>query len=123
MDPLTSIITASVAGAAAGFNPTVAQPVKNGYAALKTLVQRTFNQVNVNLPEQQPAAESWQGVIKEDVARTDAAPNPERRRMAKAFLDIVQRQVLDVAGALGVELKKRAEPPPSPSTSSPPGPA
>jgi hypothetical protein len=35
MDPLTSLVTALAAGAAAALKPTVEQGVKDGYAALK----------------------------------------------------------------------------------------
>jgi hypothetical protein len=40
MDPLTRLVTALAAGAAAALKPTVEQAVKDSYAALKGLIQR-----------------------------------------------------------------------------------
>jgi hypothetical protein len=48
MDPLTSLVTALVAGAAAALKPTVEQVVKDSYAGLKALIQRKYAQVDVN---------------------------------------------------------------------------
>ena len=42
MDPLTSLVTALAAGAAAALQSTVEQGVKDGYAALKGLIQRKY---------------------------------------------------------------------------------
>jgi hypothetical protein len=46
MDPLTSLVTALAAGAAAALQSTVEQGVKDGYAALKALIQRKYAQVS-----------------------------------------------------------------------------
>jgi hypothetical protein len=48
MDPLTSIVTALAAGAAAALQSTVEQGVKDGYTALKGLIQRKYAQVNLD---------------------------------------------------------------------------
>jgi hypothetical protein len=105
MDALTSIVTALAAGAAAGLNPTVAQAVKDGYAALKALIQRKYAQVNVDLIEQGPASEGRRTVVQEDLAKTNAATDPELLRVAKALLDALQRQAPEAAAAVGVDLK------------------
>jgi hypothetical protein len=104
MDPLASIVTALAAGAAAGLNPTVAQAVKDGYAALKGLIQQKYTHVNVDLLEQAPTSDSRQAVVKEDLAKTNAVHDMELLHMAKALLAALQRQTPAMAGAVGVDL-------------------
>lgn len=106
MDPLTSIVTALAAGAAAGFNSTVAQAVEDGYAALKALIRRKYAEVNVDLIDQDPASEGRRTVVKEELLKTDAATDAELLRMAKALLDAIQSQAVDAGGAIGVDLKE-----------------
>jgi hypothetical protein len=105
MDPLTSLVTALAAGAAAALKPTVEQAVKDSYAALKGLIQRKYTQVPVDLIEQQPASESHRTVLKEDLAKTDAATDAELLTQAKALLDALQRQAPEAIGAVGVDLQ------------------
>jgi hypothetical protein len=57
MEPLSSIVTALAAGAAAALQSTVEQVVKDGYAALKGPIQRKYAWVYVDLLEQDPASE------------------------------------------------------------------
>ncbi len=106
MDPLTSLVTALAAGAAVALKTTVEQVVKDSYAALKALIQRKYAQVNIDLLEQQPASESRQGVVEEDLAKTEAASDAELLRMAKVLLDAIQRHTSDTTGAVGVDLKQ-----------------
>jgi hypothetical protein len=67
MDPLTSLVTALAAGAAAALQSTVEQVVKDSYAALKGLIQRKYTQVNVDQLEANPSSKSRRGVVEEDL--------------------------------------------------------
>jgi hypothetical protein len=62
MDPLTSLVTALAAGAAAALQSTVEQGVKDGYASLKGLIQRKYARVNVEQLEANPSSRSRRGV-------------------------------------------------------------
>jgi hypothetical protein len=66
MDPLTSLVTALVAGAATALKPTVEQAVKDSYAALKGFIQRKYAQVNLDQLETNPSSKSRRGVVEED---------------------------------------------------------
>jgi hypothetical protein len=104
MDPLTSLITALAAGAAAALQSTVEQVVKDSYAVLKGLITRKYTRVNVDVLEQDPTSESRQAVVKEDLAKTDAATDAELLTQAKALLDALQLQAPEAMGAIGVDL-------------------
>jgi phosphatidate phosphatase APP1 len=105
MDPLTSLVTALAAGAAAALQPTVEQVVKDSYTALKGLIQRKYTRVNVDVLEQDPASESRRAVIQEDLAKTAAATDAELLTQAKTLLDALQRQAPEAIGAVGVDLQ------------------
>jgi hypothetical protein len=104
MDPLTSLVIALAAGAAAALKPTVEQAVKDSYAALKGLITRKYTRVNVDGLEQDPASENQRAVVKEELAKTDAAVDAELLTQAKALLDTLQRQVPEAISAVGVDL-------------------
>ena len=61
MDPLTSLVTALAAGAAAALKPTVEQAIKDSYTALKGLIQRKYTQVNLDQLEANPASKNRRG--------------------------------------------------------------
>ena len=66
MDPLTSLVTALAAGAAAALQSTVEQAVKDAYATLKTLIQRNYIQVKVDQLEANPSSKNRRGGIAEE---------------------------------------------------------
>ena len=102
MGPLTVIISALTAGAAASAKDVVAQVVKDGYAGLKTLVVRRFGQkgdVEAALEgvEKKPDSEARQAVLKEELEKAGAAQDAEVVRQAQALLAVLQEHGL-VAG-------------------------
>jgi len=105
MDPLTSLVTALAAGAAAALQSTVEQVVKDSYAALKGLIQRKYAQVDVNQLEANPRSKSRQGVVEEDLKAAGADTDAEVLQHAQALLEAIQRQAPEAAAALGVDLK------------------
>ena len=55
MDPLTSLVTALAAGAAAALQSTVEQAVKESYAALKELLTRPYTRVPISMMAKPPS--------------------------------------------------------------------
>jgi len=105
MDPLTSLATALAAGAAAALQSTVEQAVKDGYAALKGLIQHKYTQVNVDQLEANPSSKSRRGVVEEDLKAVGADADAEVLQKAQALLEAIQRHAPQTAAAIGVELK------------------
>jgi hypothetical protein len=106
MDPLTSLVTALAAGAAAALKPTVKQAVKDGNAALKGLIQRKYAQVEVNQLEANPSSKSRRGVVEEDLKAAEADTDAEVLQHAQALLEAIQRHAPETAAAIGVDLKE-----------------
>jgi hypothetical protein len=108
MDPLTSLVTALAAGAAAALQSTVEQVVKDSYAALKGLIQRKYTQVNVDQLEANPSSKSRRGVVEEDLKGAGADRDAEVLQQAQALLEAIQSHAPEAAAAIGVDLKEIA---------------
>ena len=104
MDPLTSLVTALAAGAAAALKPTVEQAVKDGYTALKGLIQRKYAQVSLDQLEANPNSKSRRGVVEEDLKAVGADQDAEVMQHAQALLEAI-RSHAPAASAIGVDLK------------------
>jgi hypothetical protein len=105
MDPLTSLVTALAAGAAAALQSTVEQVVKDSYAVLKGLIQRKYAQVDVNQLEANPTSKNRRGVVEEELAAAGADKDAEVLQQAQVLLEAIQRHAPQAAAAIGVDLK------------------
>jgi hypothetical protein len=105
MDPLTSIVTALVAGAVAGLKPTAEQVIKDAYAGLKALITRKYTTVSLDLLEQNPSSENRKAVVKEDLEKAAAAEDPEVLGKAKDLLEAIKSYAPATADAIGVDLQ------------------
>jgi ParB-like chromosome segregation protein Spo0J len=105
MDPITIVITAIALGAAAGLKPTTEQVVKDAYVGLKTLIQKKYAHVDLNLIEGDPASKMRQGVLAEDLQKTSAAQDEELLVRAKAVLDTIEKHAPEAAKSVGVNLE------------------
>jgi hypothetical protein len=105
MDPLTSLVTALSAGAAAAFQSTIDQVVKDSYAALKGLIQRKYTGVNLDQLETNSSSKSRQGVVGEDLTAAGVDKDTEVLLHAQALLEAIQRQTPEISAAIGVDLK------------------
>jgi len=105
MDPVSVVVTALVAGAAAGLKPAAEQAVKDAYVGLKTLIQRKWQQVSVSQLEANPTSEARQAVVKEDLAQANAADDRDLLTAADKVLDAVAQHAPEVARSIGVRLE------------------
>ena len=71
MDPITVIVAALAAGAAAGLKPTAEQAIKDAYAGLKALILARYNRAAPALDqlEQAPESKARRAVVEEDLGR------------------------------------------------------
>jgi hypothetical protein len=105
MDVLTSLVTALAAGASAALQSTVEQVVKDGYTALKGLIQRKYAQVDINQIEANPTSKNRRGVVEEELAAAGADKDAEVLQQAQALLEAIQRQAPETAADIGVDLQ------------------
>jgi len=91
------ILTALVAGAAAGATEAAGQAVKDGYAALKSLfVSKLGGKAEVEdaleRVEKKPDSEARQAVLKEELETAEAQKDDELIKQAEAFLKLLEEK-------------------------------
>lgn len=106
MDPITIIVTALVAGVAAGLKPTAEKAVQDAYAGIKALIQRKYRDVDLAALEKKPESQAKRDSLAEDLADAGAAEDEKLLEQAKALLDTVKQHEPQVAEAIGVDFEE-----------------
>jgi len=90
MDPVTLIVTALVAGAAAGAGDTATQAIKDAYAAFKSLIKKKFagNSAAEGAVEKlEKSPEAWTPALKEEIAAAGLDKDDQVLAAARALID------------------------------------
>ncbi|RKT79219.1 hypothetical protein DFJ68_2683 [Terracoccus luteus] len=80
MDPVTLILAALAAGVAAGVGETATQAVKDGYASLKGLLQRKFDdnpRAKQTLADHEEDTETYEKPLAKQLRETGADQDPD----------------------------------------------
>jgi len=105
MDPISIIVTALATGAAAGLKPAAEKFIKDAYAGIKAIIQRKYERVSIDMLENDPASESRQSIVKQDLEKVGASNDKELLSQAKVVLDSILRYDPQVAETVGVDLE------------------
>ena len=92
MDPVSIIVTALAAGAAAAAKDTASQAIKDSYAGLKSLIQKRFAnkpEAEMALTQHQNKPEVWAAPLKDALTETGAAENDDIIRQAQHLLKLI----------------------------------
>ena len=95
MDPLTLILAALTAGAAAGGQALVTDAIKDTYTGLKTLIQQKFAgkpSAEVALTEHETDPKTWAAPLKKALAQEHVDQDPAIREAAQRLLDQIKAQ-------------------------------
>lgn len=95
MDPISLILTALAAGAAAAAKDTASQAVKDAYAGLKQRLQQHFagkQHAEVALDGYEQDADTWQKPLQKAVEVSGAHTDPALLEQAQQVLKLVQPQ-------------------------------
>ena len=97
MDPVTLILAALVAGAAAGMKDTASSAIKDAYNGIKGLVKRKLagrpdGELVLDRHEQDPQV--WDKPLAQELTAVDAGADPELVSAAQALM-----QLVDAAGS------------------------
>jgi hypothetical protein len=103
MEPLSTLVTAVVVGAAAALKETAATAIKDAYAALKQRLRDSFG-VEVSVVETDHPSESRKEVLREELEQSAAHKDAAIATLANQVLDIVRRECPEVALEVGVRL-------------------
>jgi hypothetical protein len=95
MDPVTMILTALAAGAAAAAKDTASQAVKDAYQGLKTLVQKRFADkvpAQIALAEYEIDPKTWGKPLEKSLAEDQVTTDEEILAQAQQVLKLVNPQ-------------------------------
>ncbi|HJQ26306.1 MAG TPA: hypothetical protein VKA60_20500 [Blastocatellia bacterium] len=106
MDPITMIVIALAAGAAAGLKPTAEQAIKDAYAGVKAWIQSKYAKVDLTPLERKPESEAKRESVREDLADAGAGEDQELLDRVNALLVALEKQAPETAAAIGIDLKE-----------------
>lgn len=95
MDPLTLILTALIAGTAAGGQTLVSDAIKDAYTGLKTLIQRKFAgkpSAELALTEHEADPQTWEAPLKKALMQEHIDQDSEIILAAQTLLKRVEEQ-------------------------------
>ena len=104
MEPVSIIVAALVAGAAAAAKDMAAQAIKDAYAGFNALIQRKYEGVSVDALERKPDSEAKQLSVQEDLTDAGAGKDMELLDQAKALLDAVKAHDQAAAASINIGL-------------------
>jgi hypothetical protein len=104
MEPVTIMVTALAAGAAAALKSTAEQAIKDAYAGFKALIQRKYGIASVEALELKPDSEAKRTSVTEDLTAAGAGNDQELLDQAKALLDAVKAHDRAAAAKINVNL-------------------
>jgi hypothetical protein len=106
MDPVTMVVTALAAGAAAGLKDTVATAISDAYNGLKRLISDRYPGVSTSGVEKKPESEVQQSALAESLSDADAGNDSELQRAAQELLEAIEANDPGAAKAVGVDLSR-----------------
>ena len=106
MDPLPMILSALTAGAVAALQETATSAIKDGYAGLKSLIQKKFDgkqdaQMVLEKHEQKP--DVWEKPLAESLKEAGADQDESIIQAAKSLIDLLNAQ--NEGGKYNVQIK------------------
>lgn len=105
MDPLSLLLNAIVAGAAAALKPTAQQAVKDAYEAFKSLVKRKFSRIEIESLERDPTSKKRQDLVREDLEKSGDLSDREVLALAQRVLATVATHEPSAATDAGITIE------------------
>lgn len=105
MDPVSLVVIALAAGAAAGLKSTAEAAVRDAYAGLKAFIRSRYAQVDLTPLEQKPASEAKRASLTEDLEQAGAAEDEELFERARSLVAVLRSHQVDAA-PVGVDLER-----------------
>ena len=107
MDPVSLVVGALAAGAAAAAQETASTAIKDAYAGLKALVQRRFAgkpDAELVLAKYEQKPTSWQEPLKDELAATAVENDTELIKAAQQLMGLIDPQQAAV-GKYNVQIR------------------
>lgn len=106
MEPVTMIVAAVAAGAAAGVTGAAEQAITDAYQAVKRLIAGRYGAVEVEVVERQPESTARRAVLAEELESAGAGDDEELLTAAEQVLMAVHQHAPQAAETVGVQLRE-----------------
>jgi hypothetical protein len=106
MDPVSMIVAALAAGAAAGLKDTAADAVRDAYASVKRLIQSRYRDVELEPLEAKPESEAKRASLAEDLEDAGAGSDRDLLELVRELVAAIERDDPAAAAAVGVDLEQ-----------------
>ncbi|MFC9897599.1 hypothetical protein ACFVMC_28235 [Nocardia sp. NPDC127579] len=103
---MTMIAAAVAAGAAAGLTETAKNAISDAYLALKGLITRRYETVDLGVVESKPELASRRAVLAEELSEAGAGADEELIEAARQLLAAIQDERPEAAEIVGVRLRR-----------------
>ena len=90
----------------AGLKPAAELAVKDAYSALKALLVRRYNSVDMTPIENKPESQVKRDSVAEDLTDSGADHDAELLQCAQALLQLIQSHAPGAGAAIGIDLEK-----------------
>lgn len=105
MDPIEVVVNALALGAAAGLKDTASQVVKDAYSSIKTFIKRKYEQVSVDMLENDPSDKVRQAIIGTELKKFNAGQDEELLQKALIVVQTVESIAPQTAAEIAVSLE------------------
>jgi len=105
VDPVSFIVAALAAGAAAGLKDTAEAAVKDAYAGVKRFIQSRYGKVELEALEQKPGSEPKRASLAEDLEDAGAGSDEELLELARKLVAVVDQHDPAAAASVGINLE------------------
>jgi hypothetical protein len=106
MDPVSAIVAALVAGAAASVNAVATDAVKDTYQALKTLIADRYKRSGaITTVEEDPGSEAAKAAVTEALRKSGAGDDPDVQKGALELDRALEAMPAETRAVLEIHLK------------------
>jgi len=106
MDPVSVVVAALAAGAAAGLKDTVAAAIKDAYSGLKHLLSKRYADVSTSGLEKKPDSKPQQSALAESLTDAGADKDADLLAAAKALQDAIKAHDPGAYATVGIDLSR-----------------
>jgi hypothetical protein len=106
VDPVSVIVAALAAGAAAGLKDTAADAVRDAYGSVKRLIRSRYSAVDLGPLEGRPESDAKRASLAEDLESAGAGSDEELLALVRELVAAIERHDPTAAAAVGVDLEK-----------------
>jgi len=106
MDPVSIVVAAFAAGAAAGVKDTAAEAIKDAYFGLKHLISQRYPDVSTSGLERRPDSKAQQSALAESLTDAGAGEDNDVLAAATALVEAIVAHDRTVYATVGVDLSR-----------------